>query len=224
MSNTATQTSKTNSTSRRDIHQEVTNLILTQLEKGTIPWKQPWKGTGRKSFDLPVNSTSKNHYRGINILLLWGSSLEKQYTSSEWASFKQWTDKNEIVRKGEKGTMVVYYDILEKEENEEIRKIPYLKTYYVFNRCQLNSFNPEQSIDDTVLTPLVERIQSVDSFVDNTKAIIEHGNTGAFYRPSEDKIYMPKAEAFIDTDTCTATEGYYSTLLHELVHLIVSNL
>jgi antirestriction protein ArdC len=73
-------------------------------------------------------------------------------------------------------------------------------------------------MDDTVLKPLVERVQSVDSFVDNTQAIIEHGNTGAFYRPSEDKIYMPKAEVFIDTDACTATEGYYSTLLHELVH------
>src|SRR5690606_37624584 len=35
---------------------------------------------------------------------------------------------------------------------------------------------------------------------------------------SEDKIYMPTLEGFHDTPSCTATEGYYSTLLHELVH------
>ncbi len=29
---------------------------------------------------------------------------------------------------------------------------------------------------------------------------------------------MPAPEAFIDTETSTATEGYYSTLLHELTH------
>ena len=29
---------------------------------------------------------------------------------------------------------------------------------------------------------------------------------------------MPVPERFITTDTCTATEGYYSTLLHELTH------
>lgn len=218
MSNTVTQTPKARFSGKRDIHQEVTDIILSQLEKGTIPWKQPWKGGATKAFDLPFNSTSKNHYRGINIVLLWSSAIDKQYASSEWASFKQWADKNETIRKGEKGTMVVYYDVLEREENEEIRKIPYLKTYNVFNRCQLNSYNPEVFNEDTVSKPLVERIQAVDNFVENTHAIIEHGNFGAFYRPAEDKIYMPSIEAFIDTDTCTATEGYYSTLLHELVH------
>lgn len=29
---------------------------------------------------------------------------------------------------------------------------------------------------------------------------------------------MPFTESFIDTTTCTATEAYYSTLLHELTH------
>ena len=207
-------------TKYRDIHQEVTDTIISQLEKGTIPWRQPWQGQSSKGlFDLPYNMVTNNHYQGINIVLLWGATLEKNFDTAEWATFKQWSEKKESIRKGEKGSMIVYYDFLEKEDDKgELQKIPYLKSYYVFNRCQLNSYNPQEAKPETDITPLVRRIEVVDSFVENTQAVIEHGAGGAFYRPSEDKIYMPKIEAFQDTQSCTATEGYYSTLLHELVH------
>ena len=111
------------------------------------------------------------------------------------------------------------FDTFEKEEDDEIRKIPFLKTSYVFNRCQLNGYEPSATKeDDQPKQSLVERIEKVDTFIGNTEAMIEHGNKGACYSPKEDKIYMPVTEAFMDTKTCTATEGYYSTLLHELVH------
>ncbi len=204
----------------RDIHQEVTDTIIAQLENGTIPWRQPWQGQSSKGFfDLPYNATSNNHYQGINIILLWGATIDKQFNSAEWATFKQWSEQKETIRKGEKGSMIVYYDTIEKEDDKgEIQKIPFLKAYHVFNRCQLNSHTPQETDTPIETAPLVNRIEVVDSFVENTQAFIEHGADGAFYRPSEDKIYMPSIEAFRDTKTCTATEGYYSTLLHELVH------
>lgn len=205
--------------SRRDLHQEVTDTILKQLEKGTIPWHQPWQGGSSKGFfDLPYNATSSNYYQGINIILLWCANINKNFNNAEWATFKQWSEKNETIRKGEKGSMIVYYDVIEKEEDNEIKKIPFLKSYYVFNRCQLNSYDPQKEEPKADTIPLFQRLEIVDSFVDNTQAVIEHGKDEAFYRPSEDKIYMPAVEAFHDTKTCTATEGYYSTLLHELVH------
>lgn len=204
---------------RRDIHQEVTNTILTQLEKGTIPWHQPWQGGSSKGFfDLPYNAVSSNYYQGINIILLWCANINKNFNNAEWATFKQWSEKNETIRKGEKGSMIVYYDVIEKEEDNEIKKIPFLKSYHVFNRCQLNSYEPQEEQPKEDVIPLVQRVEIVDSFVENTQAVIEHGKDGAFYHPSEDKIYMPSVEAFHETATCTATEGYYSTLLHELVH------
>lgn len=219
MSKTVQTSSKAPSFNRRDIHQQVTDTIIKQLENGTVPWHKPWQGKETKSLDLPYNGTTNNHYRGINILLLWGSAIEKQYASAEWGTFKQWADKKEAVRKGEKGTMIVYYDMLEKEEDDEIRKIPFLKTSYVFNRCQLNGYNPPETAEITKpQQSLVERIEIVDGFINNTQAIIGHGDRGACYSPAEDKIYMPATESFRDTITCTATEGYYSTLLHELVH------
>lgn len=201
----------------RDIHQEVTDIIINQLEKGTIPWRQPWQGQSN-GFELPFNAISNNFYQGINIVLLWGASIDKKFDSAEWATFKQWSEQKETIRKGEKGSMIVYYDVIEKEEEGETKKIPFLKAYHVFNRCQLNSYQSNETPSSTESSPLVNRIEVVDSFVENTQAVIEHGTDGAFYRPSEDKIYMPSVEAFQDTQSCTATEGYYSTLLHELVH------
>jgi antirestriction protein ArdC len=202
---------------RRDLQQQVTDTIIRQLEAGTIPWQQPWTGNDTL-LGLPENFTTGNRYKGINILLLWGTAIEKDHASSDWASLKQWNSKKERIRKDEKGTMIVYYDTIEKEVEGEIEKIPFLKSSYVFNRCQLASFDPEQHKPEVNTIPLVERIDAVDYFISNTKAIVEHDGYRAYYHRVEDKIHMPHQEAFNNTPTCTATEGYYSTLLHELTH------
>lgn len=214
---TTASSKETRQLARRDLQQQVTNTIISQLEKGIIPWHHPWKG-GNSATILPENFVTGNNYRGINILLLWCSAIDNEYISTEWASFKQWNSKNEAVRKGEKGTMIVYYDTIEKEVHGEIEKIPFLKSSYVFNRCQLQSYNPDEHKPEINLTPLVDRIEAIDYFVANTKAIIEHKGNRACYIRSLDKIEMPLLEAFRNTPTRTATEGYYSVLLHELTH------
>ena len=127
----------------RDLHQHVTNTIIQQLEAGTVPWHRPWKGDYDPLLSIPGNYSTGKKYRGINILLLWCSAINKSFGSAEWASFKQWQDKKEMIRKGEKGTMIVYYDTFEKEVEGEVKKIPFLKSSVVFNRCQLASFVPE---------------------------------------------------------------------------------
>lgn len=202
---------------RRDIHQEVTDRIIRQLETGTVPWHKPWNGGLDRMLGIPKNSTTGNKYRGINILLLWSSALERQFPSDEWASLKQWNEKKQAIRKGEKGSMIVYYDTLEKKVDGELKQIPFLKTSYVFNRSQLAGFKEEQ-IETTIPSSPVETIDQLEQFVSNTKAVIEHQGQQAYYQPSTDKIVLPPQDQFIDTDTCTSTEGYCSTLLHELTH------
>lgn len=64
----------------------------------------------------------------------------------------------------------------------------------------------------------VQAITDADAFVTKTGAEVRHGGVRAFYRPSGDFIQMPDKERFTGSETSTATEGYYGTLLHELVH------
>lgn len=216
MQNAENQT--TQNITRRDLHQQVTDTIIRQLEAGTIPWHRPWKGDYDPLLSIPSNFSSGKKYRGINIILLWCSAINQQFRSSEWATFKQWQDKKELIKKGEKGSLIVYYDTFEKDVDGEIKKIPFLKSSVVFNRCQLQSYEPPAPLEPETYT-FAGKIAKVEDFIDNTGAVVVYQENGnAFYRPSEDKIYMPMLDQFITTDTCTATEGYYSTLLHELTH------
>lgn len=59
---------------------------------------------------------------------------------------------------------------------------------------------------------VIERQQRVEDVIDATYAEIRFGGSRAFYRPSEDCIYMPRVESF------RSMEDYYSTILHELSH------
>jgi antirestriction protein ArdC len=203
---------------RRDIHQEVTDQIIQQLEAGTVPWHKPWNGGPDRLLSIPQNFTTGKKYKGINILLLWISALNQQFASDEWATLKQWNEKKELIRKGERGSKIIKYDTFEKEVDGEIKEIPSIKISYVFNRCQLASYQETQLEDLRNADNLVERIEKVDTFIKNTSVIVDHEGFSAYYRASVDKITMPWQETFIDTETCTATEGYYSTLLHEVTH------
>lgn len=202
--------------SRKDLHQQITDTIISQLEKGTIPWKQTWIND-ISMLSLPKNAVTGNRYRGINILLLWSAVQEKKYGTQEWASFKQWQSKNEFVRKGEKGSLIVYADTFEKDVEGEMKKIPFLKSSVVFNRSQLASYNPDETIAPAVKTE-IDRNAVVDDFIENTFAKIEHREGDACYVPSLDQIFMPHSSSFIDVGNCSAAENYYSTLLHELTH------
>lgn len=218
MTNAIAQNQPATTPTRRDIHQQVTDTIIKQLEAGTVPWEPRWNGGEGPILDLPYNLFSNKKYRGINILLLWSSAIDQRFSSCEWGSFKQWQEKKEQIRKGEKGTMIVYTDTFKKEVDGELKDIRFLKSSFVFNRCQLMSYEPRPLVEDMKKLPEFEKIQGADNFVRNTGAMIEHGNFGACYSPSRDIILMPQPESFRNTATSTVAENYYSTLAHELVH------
>ena len=187
-----------------DIYEDVSNRIIELMEKHGTDWSKPWAdGTGS---GFPVSMSSGKAYTGINVLLLWA----EQRPNAEWGTYKAWQSKGAQVRKGEKGTQVVYFQILEKvdEESGQIKKIPMLKYYTVFNADQVDGYESAP----IELPNKAERIAVADHFIARTKAHIEHKQTSAFYVPSMDMIGLPPREAFKSTD------GYYSTLLHELTH------
>src|SRR4051794_41818 len=70
---------------KKDVAQIVTDLILDQLEKGVVPWRQPWEGNQAE----PCNYVSRRPYRGLNPFLLWITSNAYGFTSPYWLTYRQ---------------------------------------------------------------------------------------------------------------------------------------
>lgn len=195
-----------------DMYQHVTDQIIKSLESGVKPWECPWN---RSSIgELPQNFISKKSYSGLNILLLWIASVEKNLTSRYWLTYKQIVDLGGNV-KGQKGTKIIFYKTLEKEnEAGETKKIPMLKSYTVFNADQIEGIVFPTTKPATLEKPVkkLNCIPHVEMIIEDTGArISEHGEK-AFYRPSTDEIVMPEKKLFSNI------HDFYAVLLHELTH------
>ena len=202
---------------KADIHQEITDAVVESLEAirdqygkdhEGFAWDKPWIDTAN---GRPRNIDGKP-YRGINVLLLLIQASKMGYTQNIWGTIKAWNAKGGKIIKGSKSIKITFYREIKSEDKEtgEETKIRFLRTYSVFNIAQVEGVTIQ---DDTqTLINTVERDKLIDSFVAGTNAIIKDGGNRAYYSPTNDFIGMPKLEQFKSTD------GYYSTLLHELTH------
>jgi len=192
---------------KQSVYDQVTNKIIERLESGIVPWIKPW--SAESSADR--NAISKKEYSGINRLILGMSG----YSLPIWASFKQWEDLGATVKKGEKGTQVVFYSKIVKGEIKANDTHPdqstynLLKTYYVFNADQVEGI--EFTKPDPVLT-VFNPVPALDDRIIKTGANIKHEGGRAFYRPGTDSITLP------DRSTFLSESHYYATVLHELTH------
>ena len=203
---------------KSDVYTQVTEQIVAELEKGVKPWTQPWNAThaaGPVSRPLRVSGQA---YRGINVLMLWGASMAGNYAAPIWMTYRQAQELGGQVRKGEKGSPVVYADKLVKSETDEAtgedaeRTIAYMKSYTVFNVEQIDGLPAHFYARAQANSDPIERIADAESFFAATKADIRHGGASAYYSPASDHIQMP------DFETFRTNEGYYATLAHEATH------
>ncbi len=206
-------------TPRPNIYQIVTDRIIQSLKAGIIPWEKPWQSPHFTGGPFPRNFLTGKPYRGINVLLLWSSS----YASPFWLTFKQARELKGTVRKGEKGTQIVFYKQLRsrKEDPEasdtEKERAPFVLCYYtVFNVEQCDGLTLPQ-IEQQAQSNEVETDEACEAIVTgwaNRPALhltSEH-EYRAYYRPSMDSVHMPARARFVDAP------HYYSTLFHELIH------
>jgi antirestriction protein ArdC len=198
-----------------DVHAEVTNRILAQLELGVRPWMQPWS-TGGAGVIRPRRFTGEA-YRGINTLILWGAAELAGYTAPTWLTFKQALDAGGAVRKGERGSTVVYASTFNATAEDHATgdtvetAIPFLKAYTVFNVQQCDGL-PEHLTAVPAPTPEPERIAAAEAFITATNALVVPNGLRAYYCVSNDTIRMPPRAAF------ASAHDWYCTVLHELVH------
>lgn len=194
-----------------NIHQAVTDKIITAIEQGAGTFRMPWVQTK----GVPRNATTQKTYRGVNIISLWIAAMAGGYGTDLWATFEQWKKAGANVRKGEKGTLIVFYKQLDhkNEDDETDRKVLYARASHVFNAAQ---------VDGATITvpdaPLFETDGAIDRLVADTGAVIHHGGEQACYIPSKDEIHMPDRARFVGTTTSSPRETFYQTLFHELGH------
>lgn len=206
-----------NTETRRDIYQDITNKIIAQLEDGSRPWLKPWNAehaAGRITRPLRHNGEP---YHGINILMLWASAEEQGFVSPYWLTFRQAQSLGGCVRKGEKGSTVVYASTFEttdtNAEGEEVeQRIPFLKQYTVFAADQCEGLPAHYYEMKEPANNDIERIAAADAFFKATQAHIREGGGKAYYAISSDHIQMPKLECFRDA------ESHAATLSHEMCH------
>lgn len=192
------------------IQQTITASIVAQLEKGAAPWIKPW----RVDTTADRNLVSGKAYRGINRLLLGMSSMAQGYSSPTWATFPQWKEKGAMVRRGEKGTHIVFFKPVSKETvseagETETSKYAVLKGYCVFNASQVDGF--AEAAPSATVTEF-EIHERAEATMEKTGALIRHGGDAAFYMPSQDAVQLPNKNAF------HAPANYYATAFHELTH------
>ena len=202
---------------------QVADRIIAQIEKGTAPWQKPWRPG--ETF-LPRNASTGKTYRGGNALYLAATALERGYQDPRWATFKQINDLGGHVRKGEKGTQVVFADRhrvpVKDDAGQPVKdaegRQQYEETGRTFMR-RYTVFNVEQT-RDLKLPPLGQTREPEWEAHRRAELVIRHSGVEvreqqgdrAYYSPRNDEVVLPERGQF-------PTAGdYYRTALHELGH------
>lgn len=206
----------------KDAQQEFVDRLLESLGNGIIPWQADWD----QGILKPINGISGKPYRGFNQLNLWMKTLTSGFDDPRWLTFKQANELGCKIKKGSVGSNVYHYSFkdertnkyvpyneyveMEPEEKEHIKTLT--KVYKVFNGSQVTGLEPLPNSERVV--PFSNALAA--DFVDQLQVrmgvdVLQH-ESKAFYRISDDKVYMPDKSMF------HTEQGYYATILHEMAH------
>lgn len=191
----------------------LTARILADLEAGNLPpWRKPW----RADVSMPRNARTGKAYRGGNVWLLLFMQEAMGYSDPRWMTYKQANDLGGSVRKGEKGTPVVFWKIDKRETvnadgETEQKSSAMLRFYTVFNVAQTDGCKVAPlEVSERVHEPIAAA-EAIIAGMPNPPRIVEDGSR-ACYSPALDLIQLPHRADF------ETNEAFYATANHELVH------
>lgn len=214
---------------RKNVYEIVTSRVLELLDRGTVPWRAGWTSSG---IGQPTSAATGKAYRGINRFLLALAAEAAGYSNGSWITFRQSKELGGTIRKGEKGSLCVFWRVLDgkasagrdEREGDEDPALPggpvgergrrrfVLRYYTVFNVQQCDGL-PARFNPDTNETP-ARRLLPCEELVSGYQRAPEivHGFNSAYYSLGADRVAMPAVSAF------RTSEDYYATLFHELTH------
>jgi antirestriction protein ArdC len=197
--------------------ERVTRQIKAALERGVRPWVKPWSDTGSMPMILPRRANGIP-YRGINTLALWAAAEECGFASPYWFTFKQALAANAAVRKGERGSFIVFYTELpgdaDAPNTDDGRgdKKRILRGYTVFNASQIDGLPQEYFAEATPPAPRDDDDARLTAMFAKLQITVRHGGDRAYYAMAPDVIQMPLKSAFADVTQ------YFATRAHEALH------
>ena len=156
-------------------------------------------------------------YHGTNVLALWAQAHDTGYASGYWGTYRQWQEVGAQVTKGAKCSTIVFFQRIESEpedKGEEPAIRLFARASRVFNADQVEGWKPPEAQHPPGNAEVTE---AVELFIRATKAQVDWTGEMACYHVSSDHIKMPVITRFRDTPSSSATQGFGSTLLHELV-------
>ena len=192
----------------QDFVEETAKNIIDSLKNGTAPWVKPWKAEELNDV-MPYNPITGKKYLGINSINL----MLRGYNDPRWLTYKQAQSIKAQVKKGEKSTLIQYWQFnYEKNELDEKgnpvldekgkpKKIVVLldqpRVYYanVFNATQIENM---PKLEKTNKIDIFKRNELAEKILKNSNAVIKHDSNSAYYSPINDEIHLPKKEAFFE--------------------------
>lgn len=197
---------------KADVNQIITDRVVTMLEEGRVPWRKAWKpGAAHRSI-------AGHTYRGVNVFLLGMEATINSYASPFWITYKQAKERGGTVRKGEHGTLVVFWKRLKVEDRTsgDDKMIPLLRYYRVFNVEQTEGCNLPAAVANWEPLVVVDGLEAADrilnQYLTGGPSFTESATEDAYYVPARDAITVPMKSRFADLDE------FYSTAFHEVGH------
>ena len=203
----------------KNVYQRVTDYVIQELEKGTVPWQKGWSCYGP-----PKNINSGYVYHGWNTFFLNYITASEQYKTPFFITYNQARSMGGYVKEGSEGYPVIYWKRLdtnykalkggvdETEENEYPKSRLVLKVYTVFNIDQTDGI--DFAFAAAKEKSEKEKLEDCDLIIQRMPGCppVRHGGDSASYYSGTDFIQMPHFEQFHES------ELYYKTLFHELTH------
>lgn len=202
-----------------DVYEIITERIIAELEKGSIPWEKPWVNTSGTAV-----ARSHNDGRVYSILnqMLLG-------IPGEYVTYKQAQAEKGTVKKGAKSSPIFFWSMMTKAKTDKdgnartdkdgkplMATIPFLKYYNVFHIEDTEGIQPKYVFSKGPVAHNVEKeeIEAVmRSYLSRSGVTLRHYEQGqAYYSPGQDEVIMPHMNQFHNA------ESYYAALFHELGH------
>ncbi len=177
---------------------------------------------------MPHNFGSGRDYRGGNAVYLAMNALERGYADPRWGGYRQIQEAGGHVRKGEKGTPIMYVDFRERrtacdEQGQPLRdeegrpKLewvqrdrPLVKHHYVFNVEQTEGLKL-RSLETAA--PEWEKHERAEALIKASGVRFDHvAGDRAYYSLKDDRVVLPDRSQF------ESQSGYTHTALRELGH------